>query len=714
VKKILTGLSLVASLYSYANANITALPNSWQMLGTSIDMNLEKWTYPTKDDFSIIWHYKDGQWGAFSRDDDTLKTIKKLNFYNPHIKAGEAFWIKTKDNNVSFLPYTPEVEFMPHTKGWHLISFANGLRNLGYLLSNGIKAVFAYRDNKWEYINKNSDGTFSGDLKNIDKNEGFWAYMDKNSSDNQNYIFNYQRHSEKSFSDKKFTLSNGIDIILDQNGTVISNDSNISGGEWKGLYFNDWNGYENISFTVEKNDTLYTYNFNSNSIDLIDFNSKTITKVKYYKNGVKAIIDQKYIDYSGKNVSVAINDYNKTKVVSNTIKNAMKSVVQSLKNGGDLAYSNLESDKTTLSNVSGSNDAKVALAVINLLETLNEPIVSNIFIAAANEDANATSLNLDTFLKVLVPSSESVIKLSESFKDAPEDNATDLLQTLSNRLKSSADKLIGVYSDRNYYFDYEGVKFNYVDVEALRVAMLGISADLQYLSSYQLGNNEWLKTNSEDNIEYIKASYDPVGFLNSKTFFVNPNQSKLNLAKNTLIEFLSGYKHMLEQKYYAREGINIKASDMTSRNLYRRIVLILRNLKGERTSAVLRDDEVQWQPKQMCDNDGHHCWEGSVPKSVKELYKFDFRKLFDISTAITINDFPPFRYDGGDLDIGKSKIENSPVNSNGSDLEVVPDASNIPANSHIKDFCLLYVDENNNSYQGDGLLNEIFSNSNTE
>ena len=715
MKKILTGLGLIVSLSNYADANVKALANSWQMLGTSMDMDLEKRVYPEKDDFSIIWHYKDGKWGAFSKDENIVQDINNSHLYNPYIKAGEAFWIKTKDNNVSFLPYSPEVEFAPHTRGWHLISFANGLKNLDSLLNNGVKSFFVYRDNGWEYINKDSNGNFSGNLKSIDKHEGFWIYMDSNSS-NPYYNMNdldSDSSNEESFSNKKFIFSNGINIVLDQNGTVLSNDSNISGGEWKGLYFD--NGYnKNISFRVKKNDTLYTYEFNSNNYNhqKIDLHAKIITKMKYYNNGVKSIVESRVKDYFGDNtLEVTIGDYNKTKIVSDTITYAMHSIVQSLKYGGDLAYNKLESDKTTLSNAGENNDAKVALAIINLLETLNDPLVSNILTVSASEGANPSNLNLDVFLKVFVPNDDSVVKLADIFSNSPEADTTDLLQKLSDRLVSSANKLIGVYSDENYYFDYEDIKFNYVDVEALRVAMLGVSADLQYLASYQLGNREWLKINKENNIEYSKASYDPVGFLNSKTFFVNPNQSKLTSAKNILIEFLSGYKHMLEQKYHAKEGLDIKKSDLTTRNLYRKIVLTLRNLKDESTFALLRDDTVQWQQKQICDANGH-CWNESIPKDVKEIYKFDFRKLFDINSALTINDFPSFKYENGILDVDKSKIENSPINSNGNELNVIFDSNNIPVNSHIKDAYLLHIDENNNVYQGNDLLNEIFGDSN--
>jgi len=220
---------------------------------------------------------------------------------------------------------------------------------------------------------------------------------------------------------------------------------------------------------------------------------------------------------------------------------------------------------------------------------------------------------------------------------------------------------------------------------------------LEYLDSFQLGTDEWLKPIMDENIEYSKASIDPAGFLNSGTFFVNPNQTKLSKAKSLLIKSLKLYYGILESKSYDK-GLLVKADDISRRNMRRKVHEVLQNLTGKSQYAVLMDESFDW------------IWDEQTQQyTSKDLFEkgiINLNALFDASSTITIKDLPTFKYDGVYNEF-ESKLSDGPRNDVRKELNLVYDQKPTAPNN-INKIIYKVVTKDGTTLKGTNLLNELF------
>lgn len=695
MNKVLWVLGVLAFSFQIANAGITAKANTWQMMGYGMDVNLTATTTPSVDQFSLIWYYENGVWKAFSKDASLLTTIHNLGIYGDSIKAGQAFWVKAKQD-FSIIPHVKEADILPTTQGWHLISLGSSF-SASLLAANGAQ-MFVYRDGSWAYAYKNSEGTLvtSKKLFFANANEGFWIYnptelTNGNARQNENYYEFTDTLSNKSFS------FDGINVIFDQNGTVISNDVKYNGGKWSGVYFNE----SQARLQIVKEDKRYSFNFYkaydpTYYYPLDYFILSNIAEVKFQtlSNGIVENLESNSTSYNGANIALNVSDYNRTKVLHVSVKNALDTLKSIVDNGDADPRTKLSTIKANLQSLSNDKDAKVVLALINLIEILDEDVVKN------NFSINGSTLNLNSLLTNVFPQDTgAMIDLASTISNYST-NARSIMQSLSTRLKSSADSLKTIHDDENFYLPYDGKGINFADVKVLRGIMLGLAFKLQYLCSYSLGSDEWFALQNESNIEFRKASYDPVSFLNSKTFFTSPDATKLATAKALFREFVEVYYQLLNGEYYQREGMVIPGDKLTKRNLKRNLKLVMNNLDGISPKVVYINDWAEWgayDPKTGI----------STTTQKKENFAFDFNTLFNVATAITINDFPSFSYEGV-LHVNNSKMENDPVDVNWMHLKLIS-ATNFTAGNNINAFFKYSIDQNGVVFSGASLLNEIFN-----
>ena len=697
-------------LVSISSANILAKAGTWQMVGFGVDVNLSKINYPPKDNFSVIWMYDSAtkSWKAFSKKDTFKNIIKDKGLWRDTLKSGDAFWIQTKQDT-GFLTYKPALERLPVKRGWHLVSFGNGWWSIKKYFESfpQIKGAFIYRDNTWKYLYR-AYSRYIGHLKHFGEGEGGWIYLDDdiNKTDSSwNYfpIYNDQwnvNNDNFTFANKKLTFSNAIEIILDQNGSVITNIENLSpytkwsvsrNGKWGAKIFKIYNDDD----TKEIKYYLFK-NWQNDEYILQGYKQET---KKYYPNHTMDIVDENYTDEYNANINVAFSDYNKSHIINPIVKSAIDNINDLLENGNEDAEAVLNSAKNSLQNID-DNDAKVALAIINLIQTLDDPVAGSLF------KINSDNFTLNGFFKPVIYTGNitEILSLKNSLSNYS-GKAKTLLSNLADRLTSSAYTLWPIYQDKNYVFSYKAFgkdKLNYVDIKALRAAMMAVAFKLQFYASYDLGSKDWVRMTTEDSIEYRKISADPVGFLNSKTFLVNPNQTSLNKAKHDLVSFLYLYNQLLNAPANQREGTLLPHNKITYRNDKRDNYLMLKNLTDNEnypTFAYIND---------YVENDYQH--NKTILK--KETFIVNLNALFDANKTVTINDFPPFEYKPkgiqGIYDAEKSKLYNDAVDTNGNPISYgTKNGYTFTQPNHINNIFIKYIDEDGQSYTGTALLNKL-------
>lgn len=695
MKKIL--LYLISCVVALSlQADVKALGGSWQMVGAGADFNLSEDSSLTNDDFSIIWYWDNGAWKAYSKDSNTANRIKNISgLWGDFVKKDSAFWIKAK-RDIDFIPYQPNTRSLPHTKGWHMVSSIGGLPQI--LSGNpSIKSFFAYRNGAWSYAYRKNDGNITGNLKNFGTGEGGWEYLENNISKNSMNSFEFPSYEENfaNFANKKLTFSNGLELTLDQNGTVLSNDMNYSDMNWSVLYSvpaDDLNVYfAGIEVGNNKHSDFFDFYKDWESGNEMIGSIVHIDK-EILPNGVN--VEKNIYNDTNSDITLSISNYAKEKPIANDIQDIMDQLNALLTNGNVDAQGVIDGAKAVCLAYPNNNDAKVTLAIVNLIEVLNEPIAQSFVI-----DGNP--LNLNSYFAKLTPDSEpsDLIEVSKSIASYSS-GATTLLNTLCANLESSADILADVSQDKNYVFAYKGLngkKLNYVDITILRSAMYLLAYKLEYLDSFQLGTDEWLKPIMDENIEYSKASIDPAGFLNSGTFFVNPNQTKLSKAKSLLIKSLKLYYGILESKSYDK-GLLVKADDISRRNMRRKVHEVLQNLTGKSQYAVLMDESFDW------------IWDEQTQQyTSKDLFEkgiINLNALFDASSTITIKDLPTFKYDGVYNEF-ESKLSDGPRNDVRKELNLVYDQKPTAPNN-INKIIYKVVTKDGTTLKGTNLLNELF------
>lgn len=705
VSKTLSTL-LLGSVISL-NASIVAKSDTWQMGGFGMDMNLSKSIPFSANDYKIMWFWEDGDWKAFAQDEQMREKIIDAGLFGDSIKANQGFWVYST-NDIKIPSFTSLVDSLPKEKGWHLLNFSKGLGDPSSILNRyaGTRSFFVYRDGEWSYKHKYSKDMLEGDLTNISSGEGFWLnntnsvslYSNEYSYYNDPYTLrineNYNEKNNDIFTNKKFDGAE-FSVTLDQNGTVISDDERFNGGVWSGgTFYNSSYYYSQMSFKITKDNMeyfLYYYKYYNSytyetelTLDMVEQR-----EVELLDNGVKVVVSDMNHTYYG--TSATLSDTTPDITIDTTVKNALNELETLLTTNTNDASSKLTEIKNSLIDVN-SQDAQVALAIVNLVEILDEDIVKSL----VNFNGGSYSMN-SLFSSSLFPQNyEELLEFNEAIS-AYSENAKELLSTLATRLKDSSDLLDSIYSDSNYIFEYGDIKFNYVDAQLARGVMLALAFKLEFLSSYDYGEDDWFKPITEESITYVKASVDPASFINSKAPFSNPNQESLTLAKEYFSEFVNLYLDILNNPYHKQEGLNLSQDEITSiRNIKYYLKSLLNNLEGNSDSFTVIDEHMNYS-----------YYPNYSMEIKKESFEVDINSLFDANKTVTIEDFPTYKYDK-EIDTQRSKIENDAVDSNGEVVDLVEESAPTTINN-INNIFKSFVDEDGEFFEGDSLINNIFN-----
>lgn len=676
MKRVVVGVSLCASLLL---ADITALPNSWQMVGSGIEQNLSENPLLSAQNFTIVWTYEDGKWYGYSKDSALAARLKELGLYREKVCKNGAFWILAKEN-IKFIPFESEIEFFPNKKGWNMFSSSYFHPvNIGVVQGN-LKGLFTYRGGKWDYLYRFDNNTTIGNLHNIAPGEGAWALLKENQQTTLQYY--YSGYCGDFYANTTLQSEN-LTLSLDQNGTVISNNPSMNGMQWNvdcdsygwGTVLTFWSDTRAYRIRLQNG---YTHTID----DIIELN------ITQYPTGVVQV-------HSAKRVALSypfdynLSSYNKDKPTDETVRQVIQDIKNLFDNGAIDAKTIIDKDMTTLQGLD-SNDARVARALLNFIYLLDLQVLQDDFVIESNP------LSINTFFSAIKNGIDPIDNLEyvQNISDYQGD-ARELLKDLAQRMEKAADDLAQVEADKNYIFHCEILgkdSFNYADIKAVRVVLYLAAYQLHFLAAYQLGNDYWLAPVQEGQYEYERAAADPVGFLNSKTFFVNPDHNELTRAKNDLTKALQNYYELLDKKYDDK-GLEVKQKAVNGKNAKRIAYMLLQNITGKAPYAIVDDESVDWT--------------AGGKKVSQERALINLNALFDPATALTIDDFPTFKYRYPyDPERSKKHNEAFSTRADGAEAIVVDEIPDHP--THINKFILKVYTADGRVLEGKALLDELF------
>ncbi len=207
----------------------------------------------------------------------------------------------------------------------------------------------------------------------------------------------------------------------------------------------------------------------------------------------------------------------------------------------------------------GSNgaDQETLKAVLAIAEVLNDPLVSE----RVSIDGEFLHGKYNTFLPQVLELFINDNLNSEVADDlATTDDVAEILYQFSEKLVDASDKLGDSFEDRTYVamYDQEDESFwlNYEQAQAVRFTALLAANQLSTYAAYQLGSDEFYRTQSEDveidvflnnsdedgtvgtlkvQAEYNTSSADPVAVVANQSFLRHRQNPKyLNLARTAL------------------------------------------------------------------------------------------------------------------------------------------------------------------------------------
>lgn len=665
-------LFLIASL----GASIIAPKDSWQMSGFGEDVNLSKSKVFTAENSEIIWWYEnddwvdwfsnESKWKGFSKDQATAEKLKEMGLFSDFIKKEHGYWVKAKED-IELPSLKNDINYLVSKKGWQLVPFPSGASSASFLgynqyttsNSNSIaQSIWAYRSGSWRY---NAPDVYLSDLTTIYPGEAVWI-QSNTAADILTLYPTFISTPKSGFVNKQITLNysnyasamtntennESLSFTLNQDGTLSSQNQEWNGAQWN----SDGNDYQTRLNLINDTNILRIYLYKDYISGAYSIQNLLKFYITQHKNGIDELTVKNQISNPEYMVqSSDITDIALTETMQADTKTVADELFLLLKNGSsENVATKLSSMKTTLASVS-TNDAKMLKALITLLEVLdNQTIQSLLNIGQESISVNNLFLNLPDFTNVI------------ALKSDP--NTTDLaslLTTLSSTLESSAGSLNDIINDSSYVFynTANDVRLNYVDAQAMKTLMHAISANISYISAYEWGADEWYSTKTSNNIEYIEAEINPLGLLQSDSFFVNPNTAALASAKTKYAAFLNSYEKLLSVENFQSKSIAIL--DIPSdKNMKHYIKSLIYNLNGELESVTLQDSSENYN--------------GYGTTIENTSVKINLAALFDVSSALTIADFPELAYSGS-YDAAQSKLNFSPADSQGNPLDIINDSS---------------------------------------
>jgi hypothetical protein len=611
-------LTVLMSLGLWA---VTVPQNQWQMVGTGTGFDFN--TSSLAKNAHILWYW-DGSagWKGYSGDATIKSRLEELGYLGDRVKDGQGFWVSFADNK-TLKPFYPAIETLPTTRGWHLVSFSDGL-DIDEIFNNNYASIaWVYRNNRWSYKT-----TEAGNVHNFSNGEGGWIYLDHD-LDNIPLKWVKQKPVRNEFKNKELTFEDGSYLKLDQNGSMDTNNSNITDyNSWDLIEYNE--GMGNLKLKLTSNDktkaailSVYRdYEMGSWVLDKLIYQ-----KQKIYPTGVVAVLDRNVTDPY---VSVMIEDINKTHEIETNVKEAMDELDNMFENGVDDGTTKLNNIQSTLAGYPDNSDAKVALAVIKIVTALQDESVSNVLdIKNWHDDTILGTANFDNIVKYLPVDSELDLKYNISNFSS---NTRQFLKVAAEKLKEAADLLQAPSNDKNYIFHYAPLgenNWDFAKIKAMRASALSLAYQLQFIASYQLGDDSMFTVHTETidgvSVEYRQSDVDPVACWNSGHILGNPSQSDLDKAKAYLKSALEIWKEVANLPKSQR-------GDILTPNNIREIFMALDNLNGKNDGFVYIEDEAYYTPEKL-----------TYKKTVR---KIDLNPLFDATQTITINDFPAFHYTG--------------------------------------------------------------------
>ncbi|MEA2017995.1 MAG: hypothetical protein U9N59_06070 [Campylobacterota bacterium] len=168
---MLKKLLIIASSVLILNAevfNIELKKDSWNLVGTPIDLNISSLDLATND---ILWQYKEQKWFT-NLELDNYSKVETLN-------ANEAFWVySTSDKNISVNNTQNNTILNSLLKGWNMYSPTTNIPLDTYFNSEDISIIWSYNDNNWSVWDPNNlyqdfNYTTAQDIK---VGEGSWVF----------------------------------------------------------------------------------------------------------------------------------------------------------------------------------------------------------------------------------------------------------------------------------------------------------------------------------------------------------------------------------------------------------------------------------------------------------------------------------------------------------------------------------------------------------
>ena len=219
----------IDSMYLHSNGSISFDYNATDENATYTKINSNEINVTVFKDVNIVWSYKDGNWSANSPFDNIKTFIKKSGYQLLNIvKPGDGFWIYAQKNeyfdvNGSKYNVTDDINISKLTPGWHLLGTGENISVSKLInLNKNIKLIWKYTEGKWygysndETINeiiKSKYNTFN----DINESEGFWVYVDKNTTDKNittiNEALNYLNYLRNETGMVSLNINNILSIV---------------------------------------------------------------------------------------------------------------------------------------------------------------------------------------------------------------------------------------------------------------------------------------------------------------------------------------------------------------------------------------------------------------------------------------------------------------------------------------------------------------------
>ncbi len=335
-----------------------------------------------------------------------------------------------------------------------------------------------------------------------------------------------------------------------------------------------------------------------------------------------------------------------------------------------------------------SPDIDTALAFMDVFDLTEDPILKSI--------VSFDIKNYDKIVTEFMTAFESSSVTDYLVNSNIDVNITDinevnrLAQDSAKKFRNLSDKLKLSFPDENYVFRYwSGDGLTYDNAQAMRVVLLTVAAQLEFLSSYSYGKLNYYKTNVDG---YIPLLVDPVSVLNQDTdkVFAMNDTARLDTAKTDFTNALTIAKDInLKNLDFIGDGVDYKS--------YQDVIPdVLKNLSSNKNFEYTIKDFFF---------------------VVDTTFVFDFKTLFSKTDYIDIEDFNGFEYKCYDAknkdvtattgyDLNASKILNKPMCKNNITATLhlnTPDVSNTDLDALIVEAQTIIK-----NMSGQLLLNQMF------